>query len=200
MEEAHTETPAAQPISTILGRVANPLLIFSGSLCALLLLSWMFLLPKFTSVTRPDGVAMTPKAISIYAKNLAAQVSSAEAHRTTLVRAVNDPLYRAIVDARAAALSPLEIEEQLHQAAARLGEAGNVITFSTITVDGSAVKVEGDVRNVAARSMTVLAAFSDELAGLPFVTDLQRPPFSRETLPDGSLHSPFGFSFTLSHS
>lgn len=200
MSDTSTETPAAQPLSVILGRVANPLLLFSGSLCLLLLLSWMFLLPKFTSVTRPDGVAMTPTALSAYTHQLAAQVSAAEAHRTTLVRAVNDPLYRALLDARTNSLSPLEIEEQLHQAAARISDAKDAVVLSSLTVDGSHVTVEGDVRNVGARSMTILAAFSDELASLPFVGNLQRPPFSRETLPDGSMHSPFHFSFDLTHS
>ncbi len=200
MSETNTQTRAPQPLSAILGRVANPLLLFSGSLCALLLLSWMFLLPKFTSVERPDGTAMTPRAIAIYTKKLTAELLDAEEHRTTLIRAVNDEGYRALIDARTTALSPLDIEQELRQAAARLGEEEGAVIFSSIIVKNEEVIVEGDVRNVGARSLTVLAAFVDSLRNLPIVHDLQGPAFARETLPDGGMHSPFHFTFSLSAS
>lgn len=196
MSETDTQTRAPQPLSTILGRVANPLLLFSGSLCLLLFLSWMFLLPGFTGVQRPDGVAMTPRAIAAYTRELAADLLDAEAHRTRLVRAVSDEGYRALVDARSHTLSTLELGEQLRQAAARLGEVEGGIIFSLIAIDGIHATVEGDVR-AGTRSMTVLAAFMDAVARLPIVTDLKRPAFTRETLPDGSMHSPFRFTFAL---
>lgn len=200
MSDTNTQTRAPQPLSAILGRVANPLLLFSGSLCALLFLSWMFLLPKFTSVERPDGTAMTPRAIAVYTKQLTADLTKAEEQRTTLIRAVNDEGYRALIDARAEVLSPLDIEQELRQAAARLGEVEGAVQFISITVTGTEVTIDGDVRNVGARSLTVLAAFIDSLQNLPIVHDFQRPAFTRETLPDGTMHSPFHFSFDLSAS
>lgn len=196
MSDTDTQNRAPQPLSAILGRIATPLLLFSGSLFGLLLLSWMFLLPKFTSVERPDGTAMTPRAIASYAKQLTAELVAAEENRTMLVRAVNDERYRALIDARTASFSPLDIERELRQAAARLGEVEGSVIFTSIFVKDGTVAVEGDVRNVQARSLTVLAAFIDSLESLPMVTNLQRPTFVRETSPDG-MHSPFRFSFEL---
>lgn len=200
MPDTDIQNRAPQPLSAILERVANPLLLFSGSLCFLLLLSWMFLLPAFTSVQRPDGVAMTPWDIAAYTKNLTADLADAEAHRITLVRAVNDVGYRALVDARAQTLSPLALEQELRLVAARLGEQEGVFVFSSITIKDDTVIVEGDVRNVQTRSLTVLAAFIDTIESLPFIHDLQKPTFVRETLPDGAVHSPFRFRFNLSPS
>jgi hypothetical protein len=197
MSETYTQTQAPQPLSAIFGRVANPLLLFSGSLSALLLLSWLFILPKFTGVQRPDGTVMTPRAVVQYTKTLTADILEAEKHRTRLVRAVNDEAYRSLVDARTQFRSSLDIEQHLRQAAARLGEREVGIIFTRITVEGSTVTVEGDVRNAGTRSMTVLAAFIDAIAKLPIVTNFERPAFTRETLPDGSIHSPFTFTFDL---
>jgi hypothetical protein len=197
MSDTDTQMKAPQPLSAILERAAMPLLWFSGSLCALLFLSWMFILPRFTGVARPDGTVMSPRAVSAYTKKLTAEILEAEKHRTMLVRAVNDEGYRALVDARAAAVSPLDIEQELRQAAARLGEREAGIVFTMIDIDGAQVTVEGDVRNAGTRSMTVLAAFIDAVAQLPMITDFERPAFTRETLPDGSMHSPFRFTFTL---
>lgn len=187
-----------QPLSVILGRVANPLLLFSGSLCALLFLSWMFLLPRFTSVERPDGTAMAPRAIAAYTKKLTAELADAEAHRITLVRAINDPTYRALLDGRAQVLSPLDVERELRQAAARLGEAEGSVIVTSIIVKDSQVTVEGDVRNVGTRSLTVLAAFVDSVKTLPMVRHLTQPVFTRETGPDGFMHSPFHLTFDSS--
>lgn len=200
MSDTNIQNRAPQPLSAILERVANPLLLFSGSLCVLLFLSWMFLLPKFTSVERPDGTAMTPRAIAAYTKQLTADLTKAEEQRTTLIRAVNDEKYRALIEARAHALSSLDIERELRQAAARLGEVEGSVILSSITVKDGQVTVDGDVRNVGTRSLTVLAAFIESLDDLPIVHDLQRPSFARETLPDGSMHSPFRFSFSLARS
>lgn len=197
MSDMQSECAASQPFSTIVERSATPLLLFSGSLFSLLLLSWIFLLPKFTSVERPDGTAMTPSAIAAYTRTLAANVSEAEKNRAMFVRAVHDETYRTLVDARAASLTPLDIEQYLRQAAARLGEREAGITFSRIVVDKHIVIVEGDIRNVGTRSLTVLAAFIDSVEQLSIVTDFKRPAFTRETLPDGSMHSPFTFTFTL---
>lgn len=197
MSDTNTQTRAPQTLSAIFGRVADPLLLFSGSLCALLLLSWILVLPRFTSVERPDGTAMTPRAVVAYTKKLTAELVAAEAERTTLVRAVNDEGYRVLVDGRASTLSPTDIEQHLRQAAARLGEREAGIIFTRISIHGSRVTVEGDVRGVGARSMTVLAAFIDSVDDLPFITDFERPAFTRETLPDGSMHSPFTLTFDL---
>lgn len=197
MFDTDTHNRAPQPLSAILERVALPLLLFSGSLCLLLVMSWSFVLPKFTGVQRPDGTVMSPRAVAAYTKQLTAEIMVAEEERTMLLRAVDDEQYRALVDTRAAQLSVSDIEEQLRQAAARLGEREAGIVFTTLAIDGAHVTVEGDVRNAGTRSMTVLAAFIDAVVQLPMVKNVERPAFTRETLPDGSMHSPFRFTFDL---
>lgn len=197
MTDTPTQLSANHSFSAILARVSMPGLIFSGSLYALLLTSYIYLLPAFTNVQRPDGVAMTPHAIAEYEKSLTANLVSAEEHRLVLVRPVDDPLYLSLVEQRASKPSIESMEEQLRQAAARLGEPGKGVVLRRILMEGDSVSIEGDVRNVGLSSMTVLAAYSDQLAGLPFVFELQRPSFTREKLPDGSVHSPFLFRFTI---
>lgn len=198
MTDTNTQLPANHSFSAILARVSMPGLIFSGSLYVLLLMSYMYLLPAFTNVKRPDGVAMTPRAIAEYEKSLAASLISAEEHRLVLVRPVDDPLYLSLVEQRANKPSIESMEEQFRQAAARLGEPGKGVVLRRITLKRDSVSIEGDVRNVGLSSMTVLAAYSDQVASLPFVSELQRPSFTREKLPDGSVHSPFLFRFTIS--
>ncbi len=195
MTDTNTQLPACSSLSAILARVSMPGLIFSGSLYALLLTSYIYLLPAFTNVQRSDGVAMTPHAIAEYEKDLTANLLTAEEHRLVLVQPVDDPLYRSLVETRAHTPSIELMEEQLRQAAARLGEPGKGVILHRIVVEGNAVSIEGDVRNVGLSSMTVLAAYSDQLAALPFVSELVRPSFIREKLPDGSVHSPFLFRF-----
>ncbi len=197
MTDTNTQTAASSSLSAILARVSMPGLLFSGSLYALLLTSYIYLLPAFTNVERPDGMAMTPRAIAEYEKSLTASLVSAEEHRLILVQPVDDPLYRSLVEERASKPSIESMEEQFRQAAARLGEPGKGVVLSRITIEGDSVSIEGDVRNVGLSSMTVLAAYSDKIAGLPFVSELQRPSFTREKLPDGSVHSPFLFRFNL---
>lgn len=196
MSDTHTNSTAPQPLFVIVERMATPLLIFSGSLLSLVLLSWFFLLPKFTNVERPDGAAMSPSAIASYTRTLSAQMLEAEKHRTMLIRTVNDETYRTLIDDRSASPTSLDIEHLLRQSAARLAEQEGGIIFSRITVEKTQVTVEGDVRNVGTRSMTVLAALIDLVEQLPTVTQMQRPAFTRQTLPDGTMHSPFVFTFT----
>lgn len=83
------------------------------------------------------------------------------------------------------------------QAASRIGESSDVIALTQLSIKGDQVTVTGDIRNVGTRSMTVLAAFTEEVAKLTIVTDFKRPPFTREPLPEGGFHSPFTVSFTI---
>ncbi len=194
MSDTHTQTPA---LSAIIDRIAMPSLLFSGSLFGLLFLSWTLLLPRFTHVERPDGTRLSPRQVATLERAIKAELTAAEEQRMTLVRPVNDELYLNLVVARGAHLTLSEILEQLKLTAARTGIADDALHIARMTVDGSRVTVAGDIRNVGLRSMTVVAAFSDAVARLPFVNDFDRPAFTREQLPDGSFYSPFDLSFTL---
>ncbi len=191
------ERPQGDTVSAIINRIAMPSLLFSGSLFALLLLSWTFLLPRFTHVERPDGTRLSPRQVAALERSLKAELTTAEEHRMTLVRAVNDPLYHSLRTSRDAHMTPTDILEQIRLTAARIGAADDVVHISQISIDDARVTLKGDVRNVGLRSMTVLAAFTDAVASLSFVDDFNRPTFTRTQLPDGTYHSPFELSFTL---
>lgn len=196
MSDTQIETPAPQPLQAILHRVAQPLLLFAGVLFGLLFLSYVLLLPRFTRLHKADGTALSPRAIARYERTLAADLAAQEEERIRLVLPVNDPAFTMLKE-RKHALLFLDVREQLTLTVARLGEAEDSVVFTRIAFEGDAVTLEGDVRNVGTRSMTVLAAYVEELARLPFVSDLERPRFTREQRADGSFHSPFTIRFRL---
>lgn len=196
MSDTAPSTPASQPLREILSRMASPLLLFAAILFGLLLLSYVLLLPRFTNLHRPDGTALSPRAIARYKHALAADLATAEEERIRLVLPINDKTFDELKE-RKRALTFVELREELLQAAARIGETDAVLSLAHLAIDGDAVTVEGDVRNVGTRSMTVLAAYVEEVAGLPFVLDLERPSFTRERQSDGSFRSPFVLRFRL---
>lgn len=177
-------------------KFAAPLLLFSGVLCFLLLVSFFGFLPRFTRFYRDNGVAMSPSAMVQYHKTLSADVARREKERERLVLPISDPLYKALKTKKIETLSLGELRDELQQAAGRLGETHDSIIFQELSVDGHQIVVRGDVRNVGTRSMTVLAALIEEVSRLPFVSDFQRPAFTREGTVQTGLHSPFTMSFT----
>lgn len=200
-EETHmsdtSPTPAApRLLQDALHRMAQPLLLFSGVLFGLLALSYIALLPRFTRLHRADGTALSPRAIAQYEQRLAADLLTREEERIKLILPVQDDAFDALKE-RKRDMSFLTLRDQLKQAAGRLGEAGDAIVLLHVSMDGNRVKLEGDVRNVGTRSMTVLAAYVEEIERLPFVADLTKPSFTREQLPDGGFRSPFSFDFRL---
>lgn len=192
-----SEQAQPQPLELILGRIAAPLLLFSAAFCMLLLMSYMFLLPRFTEFNRSDGVAMSPRALAAYQRSLAADIAQREEERVRLVMPVSDAAYNALKDVKHSTMSLVEVREQLLQAASRLGEGENVLSVDSLTIEGDHVIVHGDVHGVGTRSMTVLAAYVEELTKLPFISGLKRPSFMREGSVDSGFHSPFTVEFTF---
>ena len=197
MFNIHIQKRVPQAFSAIAGRIALPALLFSGSLFGLLFLSWTLLLPRFTHVERPDGTRLSPRQVAALERGLAADLTQAEEERMTLVRPVDDPLYRSLIESRRAVLRPMDIAEQLRVAAARAGVPEDALHMTRFGFEGDRMTIEGDIRNVGLRSMTVLAAFTDAVAALPFVDDLERPAYRRDQREDGSYHSPFTLSFVI---
>lgn len=197
LEHTSFPAPSAQPLQVIIRRSSMPLLLFSVVLFILLVISYATLLPQFTQVHRPDGTAMSPQEIAKYRQTLTAQLATEEAERVKLVSAVADDTYTELKNNKRERISLMELREELAQAASRLGEKEGSVVLVKVGMDAETVTLEGDITNVGTRSMTVLAAFVDQLEKLSFVKDLQRPAFTREQKADGSFHSPFLLRFTL---
>jgi hypothetical protein len=183
-------------IHAMLEDLAAPLLLFSLSMFVLLALSRVLILPRFTSFHRSDGIALNPREIAEYRNQLAADVAKQEENRARLVLPIQDSTYDKLKEEKRS-LSIAALHEQLSKAALRLGEADGSIVITKLGIDNGQATVEGDVRNVGPRSMTVLAALTEQIEKLPIVHDLKRPAFVREQEVDGTFHSPFVLSFTL---
>lgn len=199
MLDTHSISTAQEASAqTIAERIAVPFALFSGALFVLLTVSYFFLLPRFTNLHLSDGTQLSPRRITQYQLKLAADLQSQEETRVRLVLPVTDESFTSLAERKRTAWSYADLSEQLRQAASRLGEPVTVLTIASVSIEGDTVTVIGDIRNVGPRSMTVLAAYVDEIAALPFVKDLEKPSFAREQLPDGSYRSPFTMTFTLS--
>lgn len=191
-------TAQEAPAQTIADRMAVPFALFSGALFVLLSISYFFLLPRFTNLHLSDGTQLSPRKITQYQLKLTADLQSQEETRVRLVLPVTDESFTSLAEQKRAAWAYADLAEQMRQAVSRLGEPVTTLNIASLSIEGDTVMVTGDIRNVGPRSMTVLAAYVDEIAALPFVTDLEKPSFAREELPGGGFRSPFTMSFTLS--
>lgn len=194
--QPQTAVPAKDP--SILARIALPLLLFTGILCALLLLSYALLLPRFTRVD-VMGKRLSPREVIEHRNQLTASLHALEEDRSTLILPFIDPLFDALKSLRGATPSLTVIHRELADAAARTGEASGTILLSSLSFDVETreVRVSGDVRHVGPRSMTLLASFIEQVESLPMVTALVRPAFAREEDPQIGFHSPFTFTFSV---
>lgn len=199
MSDIETSEPAPTRMN-LLARLSLWLLLFSGVLFVLLGLSWLFLVPRFTWFSAED-TKMSPREMATYEQRLLADLRNMEQTRTRLVLPVSHKGYMLLKEEKRAAPSMETVRAELTKAAARTSR-GETILFQEIHLDLPArrVTVRGDVRSAGLSSMTVLAAFVEEVENLSFVSDLERPTFVREQSPDTGPHSPFAFSFSVSSS
>jgi hypothetical protein len=190
------DTASPAPVSrAFLRGISQGLLVFATVLTAVLLLSWMFLLPRFTRF-RVEGRTLTPDAMAAYEHSLRAELLTMEEERIRLVLPFQHPLFSHLQSAKQAHPPLTDLRAALRHAAARV-QATDAVVLQSLHVEGGTGRVEmtGDVRHVGPRSMTVLAAFLDEVEQLPFVTGLERPAFSRVDDPVIGPHSPFHIVF-----
>jgi len=190
--------PEAAPQEGIVQRIATPLFLFAGALLGLLLLSWLFLLPRFTRLN-VTGTVLPPDELVTYARQLEIQVNTLEEQRDQFIVPVQDGRFAAVKAEKARYPSLLAVSQELQQLAVSAADNPDAVWFASIAVDYATgtVKVEGDVSGVGPRSMTVLAQFVEGIKELPFVASLTPPVFTREQGDDGKPYSPFSFHFTL---
>lgn len=194
----HTDTVSSPPVSqTFLSGFRHALLLFSGALCGVLLFSWAVLLPRFTRFTVGE-TSLTPLAMSVQERSLQAQLRTMEEERIRLVLPFQDSLFTYLKEEKRSVLSLEDVRRELSQAAARV-DAADFVVIESLAFDAGtrSVQISGDVRGADTGSMTVLAAFIAEVERLPFVSALERPPFTRITDPVIGMHSPFQVTFTL---
>jgi len=198
MTDTQTDLLATQPGATIARRISMPLILFTGSLFALLLLSWTLLLPQYTNF-HVNGDLLSPREIAIYERDKQQELTAMEEKRNRLVLPVLDASYDRLKQEKRNVPSVSSIREELRQAAIKAGAGEGEIIVQSMTIDAMtrAVSVTGDVRNVGPRSMTLLAEYITQLESIPQFADLTRPVFSRTDDEGIGIHSPFAFTFTL---
>ena len=198
MTDTQTESKAPQPLESIVRMVSLPLFLFSLVLFGLLLISRLFLLPRFTNIAIA-GQVFTPSEAGIYERSLNAQLVTMEDERRELALPVTDETYDALKDVKRDQLQLIAVQSQLEQAAARAGIGTDQLVVIKMSVDAVSghVRMEGDIRNAGPRSMTLLAGFVEEVESQTQFTDVVRPSFTRVTDPDVGIHSPFILEFSI---
>ena len=184
----------AVAVSTILSRISSASLLFSAVFVTILLLSWLFLLPRLTQL-QWQGQTVSLSAILPYEQSLRAQLVVLEAQRTKLVLPVQDAKYDALKVRKYCYPLVQDIDAQLRAASAKMGE--NVAHIASLRfVQEGTVTLTGEIHNVGPRSMTVLAQFVKELKGVGIVQDVKPPSFTREKGPQG-FYSPFTLTLRI---
>lgn len=194
-----TSSPA--PVSTsavaVLERFAMPYLLFSGFLAFGLLLSWLFLLPRFAAV-EVNGERRTTAQITAHRNDVLAKIRESEEVRQRHVLSVDDASYTFLKTRRAAAPAFAQVHAEARAQAGSVAQDG-AVEIERLVFDAvhRTLQMQGDIHSVGSRSMTVLAAFADAIARSPSIASLAPPVFNREDDPKTGPHSPFDFQATL---
>jgi hypothetical protein len=190
-----TSSQAADPtLSAPLRGVLPALLLFSGVLLGLLLLSLFLVLPRYTTL-QLGGAVLSASTVPEYARRLEAEIEAEEAKRDALTLPLRDPLYVALRE-RSTTLSLADLEHLL-DAMLAASSYGDAVHIDALVVEGDKAEMAGDVHGVGPRSLTVLAQFVDDLASQSFVGSLTPPSFVREDDPMVGIRSPFVIRMTL---
>lgn len=192
-------TPTKLSSHEILGRMAMPLLLFLSILTALLALSWLLLLPRWTKIP-VGGDLLSPSEADAYVHTLESELALEEASRLNHVIPAEDPVYAALAEERRNLPGLLELRDEVLQAARRSSpDAPDAIAIDRFALDGAAgrVTIAGEVGGVGPRSITILAHFVDVLQELSFVQEVIPPSFTRVDDPKTGPFSPFEITLVL---
>ncbi len=185
----HTQPPQAE---TALSITARWLWAFSATLAVALLISATVGLPLLASVA--TGAATTPGRVHERSAELSRQIAALEARRLMLVHPLSGSLYGTLLAERTQDRAWRVALNAVQQLAATFpaddGGAAVQITQIQLENDSGSLVLNGTVRGVGTRSMTVLAQFSEALQTLPNIETVQSPRFQRELDPNGP-YSPF---------
>ncbi len=179
--------------------MSQTLLLCTGVLCAVLTLSYLFILPRIT-VVEVAGQVRTPSGIREYQQELQASLLGMEEKRRELILPVQDEQYRTLVREKHGTSDLLLYWRSLRDVTLRtLPEKQDAIVFSRLDLqpqDGVLI-VSGDVRNVGPGSMTVLAQFVNELRAEDWVQAVPNPVYQRLSQPGIGTYSPFELRISL---
>ena len=189
----HTHTHSEHSFGEILRRTSMQFFLFSAVLAGLLLLSWYLLIPELTHI-EVGGSVRGLRELKEYKANLEAQILTIEHRRNAFLAPVQSNAYSRIKQLKKSRLKYQEIRTQLTDTATTLiPDTKNAVAFSRFRYDSlrNIVELQGEVRNVGPRSMTVLAQFVEAVEALPTVIAVQSTRYTRKEDPEIGYYSPF---------
>ncbi len=184
---------------TIARRTAFPFFLFSLVLCLLLALSWILLVPGLTRVDI-SGTVRNFSGLQQYKSGLDAQILALEQQRNAFLQPANGGLYEQLKALKADRVRFQQLRAAINTAKTSVFPSRSDVVFInhfTFDSDKGIAEIQGDVRNVGSRSMTVLAAFTEAVKQIPIVQHVQTSRFTRLEHADHTFYSPFTISLTL---
>ena len=190
-----------QPIpANIVHRIAVPFLMFAAMFTALFFVSTHAVLPALLSV-EVAGSTRNVQEVKAYHDVLQERIEQKKQQRTALIFPMEGTDYRKLADWKHDQYSLHFLQSSISQLAKSMpatkeGSAVFIQSFRYYPIDGL-LEIEGDVRNVGPRSMTVLAQFVETLQKESFVQSVQHPTFRRIESPTLGFVSPFTLTIAL---
>ncbi len=187
-----SDTPGA-----LFRRLTMSSMWFSGLLALLLGFSWLFVLPRWSSVAIGNKEYSVAE-LQSYDMSLHASVLDLQQKRNALLVPA-DPTYAALRDGKQDA--PLlatvlaQVVDQAH-ALSQKPDAVHIDRMEYVPATRTLV-LTGDVRFVGTSSMTVLAQFTELLGKMSNISSLEQPTYARLQDPVTGPHSPFVISLSL---
>lgn len=192
--------PSVQQASLLvmMRRSALPFALFAGILAGLMALSWVLLLPLLTRV-EVAGSLHTLTSLQAYRDDLQNELTEAEERRSHSLLAIQDPAYHALRTYKWGEQSAFRLRERFQEIAAGVIAQNDAVHVAEVAWDpgGNTVLIQGSVRFVGPRCMTVLAEFVEAIENSPEFVVVSMPRFERKDDPVIGPFSPFVISLHL---
>ncbi len=184
----------------ILSRAAAPFLIFTAVLAFMLAVSSVIVLPRLTKV-RIGGTLHNTIELSRHVKSIEAAVIDLENTRAEYVTPMRRGLYgEAKKSLKYSVPALFALQENIYEIIRDTvpENLSAIVLFGYVyNPDERVLVLEGDVRSVGPRSMTVLAQFVDTIKRAKWVDSVEPPKFARLKNAEAGYHSPFKFTIHI---
>ena len=184
----------------VVRRIGVFLSIFAGTTSVMLILSWFLFLPAMMQLPL-EGRSIPSGNFHQYIQDLQGRIRVAANRRDELINPVRDPLYAQLRTEKYSYLLLPSLYSEIQQVAGIVAEGRNdVVLLRSVQFRRGerTLLLEGEVRNVGPRSMTILAQFVDHLRTLSSITSIDPLTFRREHDVTKGFTSPFNLILRLS--
>ena len=178
-----------------LERIAMPFLLFGAVFSGAFVGSSMVLLPTMTQI-EIAGEMHDATELQQYRHELKEGIAQATKKRRQFTDPLSSTRYATLLKKKKVTLSPLDIEQSILQIGHGLQKGTVVLESIWMNATEKTVAIRGDIRNAGPQSMTLLAQFVEDIATLPFVTEVSPPNFTKLKSESIGYYSPFQLTLT----